>query len=64
MTELTSMINIGRELAKKLVRMGYENNYQVVFKCLSGTSVCLRGSDLQFGIQQSSGGQEERAERV
>lgn len=67
MAELTSMMNIGKELARKLdsvgigsaeelVRLGgggagFSESERKVSECLSGTFVCVGGCGMQCGVQ-------------
>ena len=77
MAELASMMNIGREMAKKLdsigigsaeglIRSGAELSEieGKVSECLSGAFVCFGRSGLQCGVQQPSREQKKGAERI
>ena len=68
MAELASMMNIGREMAKKLDSVGIGSAEELirsggtglpeikgkVSECLSGAFVCFGRSGLQCGVQQPS----------
>lgn len=60
MPELTSMMNIGREMEKKLISVGIESSEELIgvgakdaffrrkteiSKCMSGTFIYIRGSN-------------------